>query len=67
MEQYIHPLIIQHHYSNQACDRFLGMLGGWAEIGDKLRWPYRSVPLEYVNQVKPAAIELIPEFFNLKV
>jgi len=67
MEQYIHPLISQHRYSNQACDRFLALLGGWADIGDKLRWPYRSVPAEYVNEIKPAAIELIPEFFNLKV
>ena len=66
MEQYIHPLIIEHQYSNQACDRFLAILGGWADVGNKLRWPYRSVPVEYVKQIKSPAINLIPEFFRIR-
>ena len=64
MEQFIHPLISEHQYSNQACDRLLANLGGWADIGDKLRWPYRSVPKEYVNKIMNEAVNLIPEFFS---
>ena len=66
MVLYIHPLISKHHYSNQACDRLLANLGGWADIGDKLRWPYRSVPIEYGKKIKNEAVNLIPEFFSNK-
>lgn len=66
MAMYIHPLISEHQYSNQACDRFLANLGGWADIGDKLRWPYRSVPIEYGEKIRNEAVNLIPEFFSNK-
>jgi 4-hydroxy-tetrahydrodipicolinate synthase len=64
MREYIRPLILVHQYSNQSCDRFLALLGGWADVGEKMRWPYRSIPAEYVNKIKTAAIDLIPEFFR---
>ena len=66
MAMNIQPLISEHHYSNQACDRLLANLGGWADIGDKLRWPYRSIPIEYREKIKNEAINLIPEFFSNK-
>lgn len=37
MKEYIEPLITEQHYSNQACDRFLAILEGWADVGDKMR------------------------------
>lgn len=64
MEKYIQPLIRKHNYSPQACDRFMVILGGWADIGDRLRWPYRSVPIEYVKEIKTEVVDLLPEFFS---
>ncbi len=63
MQQYILPLIIEYNYCDQACDRFMAILGGWADVGEKLRWPYKSVPKEYANEIKEAVKALIPEFF----
>ena len=47
-----------------ACDRFMARLGGWADVGDRMRWPYRSIPAAEVERVRSAAHELIPEFME---
>ncbi|MFZ2339207.1 MAG: dihydrodipicolinate synthase family protein [Bacteroidales bacterium] len=64
MTRFIAPLINVHGYSNQACDRFMAVLGGWADVGEYLRWPYKSVPAEYVEAIKYDAKKIIPEFFQ---
>jgi len=64
MNNLIVPFITEQHYPNQACDRFMALLGGWADVGEYMRWPYRSIPAEYIDKVKPAAKKLIPEFFE---
>lgn len=63
IQQYIQPLITEYKYSDQACDRFMANLGGWANVGENLRWPYKSVPKEYANEIKDKVKALIPEFF----
>ena len=63
-QRFIKPLITVHHYPNHAVDRFLALLGGWADVGANLRWPYKSIPVEYIKEIKPAAVKLIPEFFS---
>jgi dihydrodipicolinate synthase/N-acetylneuraminate lyase len=64
MKQYIAPLITEYRYSNPACDRFMAVMGGWADVGEHMRWPYRSVPKEWADRIKPEAEKLIPEFFD---
>lgn len=64
MKKFIEPLITVHHYSNQACDRFMAVVGGWADVGPKLRWPYKSVPEELAKPVRKQAKQIIPEFFE---
>ena len=64
MEQCISPLITQHHYPNPACDRFMALVGGWADVGAWMRWPYRSIPPEWAADVRKIAANLIPEFIN---
>ena len=64
--QFIAPLINVHGYSNQACDRFMALLGGWADIGEYMRWPYRSVPKLLAEDIRNDAADLIPEFFTDK-
>lgn len=65
MDKCITPFIVKNHFPNHACDRFMALVGGWADVGDKLRWPYRSIPLEYVVKVREEASKIIPEFLKL--
>ena len=62
MSECIDPFIVKMHYPNHACDRFMALVGGWADVGSHLRWPYQSIPEEYVPQVRKRAHEIIPEF-----
>jgi dihydrodipicolinate synthase/N-acetylneuraminate lyase len=63
MSGLIAPFITEMQYPNHACDRFLAQLGGWADVGSKLRWPYRSIPDSYIESIRNESIRLIPEFF----
>lgn len=62
MSECIDPFIVKMHYPNHACDRFMAVVGGWAEVGSRLRWPYQSIPEEYVPEVRKKAHDIIPEF-----
>jgi hypothetical protein len=42
----------------------MALVGGWADVGSKLRWPYRSIPESFVEPVRQKAKEMIPEFFD---
>ncbi len=63
MDKLISPFITKEHYSNHACDRFLALVGNWANVGPSLRWPYRSIPVELVEKTRKEAKAIIPEFF----
>jgi 4-hydroxy-tetrahydrodipicolinate synthase len=63
MDKLITPFIVKENYPNHACDRFMALVGQWADIGETLRWPYRSIPKEYAVQVREEARFIIPEFF----
>ena len=62
MSECIDPFIVRMHYPNHACDRFMAIVGGWADIGSCLRWPYSSIPEEYVPVIRKRLNDLIPEF-----
>lgn len=47
--------------SNQAADKLLATIGGWAEITPRVRWPYHSFELSYAEQLRPIAREMMPE------
>lgn len=64
MSECISPFITEHYYPNHACDRFMALVGGWADVGSRLRWPYRSIPESFVEPVRQKAKEIIPEFFE---
>ncbi len=62
IQECIAPFISQNFFANHACDRFMALVGEWADIGAKLRWPYQSIPEEYVIPVRKKARQIIPEF-----
>ncbi|NED94824.1 dihydrodipicolinate synthase family protein [Phytoactinopolyspora alkaliphila] len=49
--------------SNPALDKFLAAVGGWAEIGLGVRWPYASAPAAAVEEARSDARVLLPELF----
>jgi len=60
---HIVPFITEQQYCNAACDRFMALLGGWADVGAHMRWPYRSIPSAEVARICPVAREILPEFW----
>lgn len=64
MNNYIVPYIQDDEYSNVAADKFLASVGGWANIGTRLRWPYKSIPFQDVEKVRKTSRKILPEFFD---
>ena len=64
MTTLIEPFITQYHFPNHACDRFMALVGGWADVGASLRWPYKSIPEDLAGDVRKKAVNIIPEFFE---
>jgi len=62
MSECIDHFITDMHYPNHACDRFMALVGGWADVGSKLRWPYDSISDFYVSDVRKKGHNIIPEF-----
>ncbi|GAB3987327.1 dihydrodipicolinate synthase family protein [Spirosoma daeguense] len=62
MREYIAPYITEKGYPNPACDKFMSVVGGWSEVGCRMRWPYRYIPDEDATAVRLAAQTLIPAF-----
>ncbi|MFI7129431.1 dihydrodipicolinate synthase family protein [Nonomuraea sp. NPDC050153] len=59
---HVEPLVRQG-YANPALDKFLAHVGGWADIGTRVRWPYRSVDAAHAAALRPAARRDLPELF----
>jgi dihydrodipicolinate synthase/N-acetylneuraminate lyase len=62
MSRHIVPYITGQGYSNQAVDKLLAAVGGWAAIGTRLRWPYESISEQEVAKLRVACYEILPEF-----
>jgi 4-hydroxy-tetrahydrodipicolinate synthase len=64
MDRAIVPFIVRDGYANPALDKLLAAIGGWADVGTRLRWPYRWIdPLE-ATRLRPVAMALLPELFD---
>jgi 4-hydroxy-tetrahydrodipicolinate synthase len=56
----------QKQFSNPALDKFLSAVGGYVDVGTRLRWPYQSIDEGDLFIVRQRAQQLIPEFFTTK-
>lgn len=65
LAQHILPFGKEQGYCNAALDKLLAAIGGWANIGTRLRWPYRFIPQAEAARLRPVARQLIPELFAL--
>jgi dihydrodipicolinate synthase/N-acetylneuraminate lyase len=51
-------------FSAPALDKFLAVVGGWTDVGLRIRWPYESVPAERVGPARDTAREQLPELLG---
>jgi dihydrodipicolinate synthase/N-acetylneuraminate lyase len=63
LAEHIGPLQ-RRGYANPALDKALAHIGGWAEIGTRVRWPYQAVPEADAAALRPAARAAVPELFG---
>jgi len=59
----IEPLRTQG-YAAHAIDKLLVAVGGWMPLSTRMRWPYRSIPQNEAERLRPIAREMLPEFFS---
>jgi len=59
---HIIPFITEQKYTNSAVDKLLAAIGGWAGIGTRLRWPYRSIPEAEAMRLREIARRELPEW-----
>ncbi|HRA54369.1 MAG TPA: dihydrodipicolinate synthase family protein [Thermoflexales bacterium] len=53
----------QAGYSNPALDKLLAEIGGWADVGLRLRWPSKYLAQAEADRLKPIARAMVPEMF----
>ena len=64
LNTHIVPFRDQLGHSNTALDKLLATIGAWAQVGTRLRWPYRGVPLQQDGRLYTIAREMLPELFD---
>jgi 4-hydroxy-tetrahydrodipicolinate synthase len=63
LDEQIMPFGIRDGFSNPALDKLLAAIGGWADVGTRLRWPYRWIEPAEAGRLRPIARSLLPELF----
>lgn len=61
LDEHIVPFAKLHGYSNAALDKLLAAIGGWADIGSRLRRPYRWIDPSVVPRLRTKAKAALPE------
>jgi len=64
MGGHVLPFIAHHGYPDPAVDKLLACIGGWADVGTRLRWPYRWIPESEAERLRPLAREAVPEILD---
>ena len=62
-QEHLTPLAAQG-FSGAALDKLLCALGGWADVGLRLRWPYKSVPSGIAHHLRPLVRAAVPDLFE---
>jgi len=64
IQEFLQRYIIPPDYCNAAKDKFMAAIGDWANVGTRLRWPYRFVPETEAKRLYPIARQALPELFE---
>lgn len=65
IRQHILPFITEQKYTNTAVDKLLAAIGGWAQTGTRVRWPYRSIPESETERLRPIARAELAELMDM--
>ncbi|KKB11337.1 N-acetylneuraminate lyase [Devosia geojensis] len=63
-DTHIVPFGRVHGYSNAALDKLLAAIGGWADVGTRLRRPYRWIDPQVVPALRREARAALPEIMG---
>jgi 4-hydroxy-tetrahydrodipicolinate synthase len=63
-QRYITPYITEQRYANAAVDKLLAVIGGWAPLTTRMRWPYRSIPAEDALRLGAIARTELSDFID---
>jgi dihydrodipicolinate synthase/N-acetylneuraminate lyase len=61
LDTHVVPFARDQLYSNAALDKLLAAIGGWADVGTRLRRPYRWIGEEIVPGLRHIARNALPE------
>ncbi|MBN1488939.1 MAG: dihydrodipicolinate synthase family protein [Phycisphaerae bacterium] len=64
LRECILPFHTEQGYCNAALDKCMAVIGGWADVGSRLRWPYRFIPQDEAERLRPLAQRALPELFS---
>jgi dihydrodipicolinate synthase/N-acetylneuraminate lyase len=64
MDDCVMPFRRKLGVSNAALDKLLAFIGGWANVGLRLRWPYRWIEEADAIGLRKIARERLPELFE---
>ncbi|WP_283193451.1 dihydrodipicolinate synthase family protein [Rhizobium sp. AN80A] len=67
MDRHIVPFRRDQGYSNAALDKLLTVIGAWAPVSSRLRWPYRSIDMDRAASLRDVVIGMVPELFVSEV
>lgn len=65
-DDFISPYITRLGYPNGAADKLLSVIGGWAQVGSRLRLPYRWIDDTEAARLREIAARLIPEILCIE-
>jgi dihydrodipicolinate synthase/N-acetylneuraminate lyase len=61
LDAHVVPFARDQHYANAALDKLLAAIGGWADVGTRLRRPYRWIDDSVAQRLRPVAEAEMPE------
>ena len=64
VDNVVNRKLVRDGYANPALDKLLAAIGGWADVGTRLRWPYRWIEPDVAARLRPVAQAMLPELFR---
>ena len=62
LQEAVAPHAAQGH-AGPALDKFLAVVGGWADVGTRVRWPYQGIPEAEALRWREPVRDVVPELF----
>ena len=64
LRDHIVPLRDRYGLSDPALDKLLAWIGGWTDLGLRLRWPLAGAPQAEAERLRDVACQALPDFVS---